>query len=397
MTNTTKNSLEIGKQLGVGGMATVYLGHLVEQGERRRVAVKKPHAFLTADETVLAFFEDEARLGASIRHPNVVSVIDFIGGEEPALVLEWVDGIDLAKLVRAAAKTGRRLPIDVVAAITRDVLAGLHAAHESRCEHGVALEIVHRDVSPQNVLVGFDGVARVTDFGVAKAAGRLQHTEEGSIKGKLGYLAPEQLSGSCDRRADLYAVGAVIWELLAGERLRSGDGVTMLVEIVCGNVRAPSLVAPEAACLDALVMRALERRPDERFATAAEMLEALETAVAVASPDRVAEVVRALVDIIDPAQADASEEVTREEYVRPVRCAAPSAVVLPGQRRSGDTRRRARREPTRTARRPTARRSASAPGSSPVSPSRANNRAGAPTSHTTPSAHLRDTRRAPRP
>ncbi len=314
--NNTNQSLEIGTQLGVGGMATVYLGHLVSSdGESRRVAVKKPHAFLAADEAVLAVFEDEARLGASIQHPNVVRVIDFIGGEDPALVLEWVDGIDLAKLVRGAAKAGRRLPVDVVAAIARDVLAGLHAAHESRCERGAALEIVHRDVSPQNILVGFDGVVRVTDFGVAKAVGRLQHTEEGSIKGKLAYLAPEQLSGSCDRRADLYGVGAVIWELLTGERLRSGDGVEMLVEIVCGNVRAPSAIAPEAACLDALVMRALERRPDERFATALEMLSALESAATVASPARVAEIVRELLDVAEPARSEASEIVTRVEHV----------------------------------------------------------------------------------
>ena len=162
--------------------------------------------------------------------------------ETPALVMEWIEGVDLAELVRAATKSGRRLPLDVVSAIACDVLAGLHAAHESRRDDGLALEIVHRDVSPQNILVGFDGVVRVTDFGVAKAAWRQQHTEHGAIKGKLGYLAPEQLTGLADRRADVFGVGVVLWELLTGTRLRKGDGVEVLVEILCKQMEAPSTV-----------------------------------------------------------------------------------------------------------------------------------------------------------
>ena len=188
------------RRLGVGAMASVDLAEVEEGGAIRRVAVKRPHAFLAADPETVAAFEDEALLGASIRHPNVVRVLELVRGDELALVLEWVDGLDLAAVVRAAEAAGRRLPVDVVAAIARDVLAGLHAAHDSCGPDGSALGIVHRDVSPQNVLVGFDGVARVTDFGVAKAAGRHQHTEQGSVKGKLGYIAPEQLAGGCDRR-----------------------------------------------------------------------------------------------------------------------------------------------------------------------------------------------------
>ena len=291
MTNT-KCSLEIVRTLGVGGMATVYLARRDEGGTTRTVAVKKPHAFLAEDPATFAVLQDEADLAASIRHPNVVGVIDLVGGDDPALVMEWVDGIELAKLVRAATDTGRRLPIDVVAKIARDVLAGLHAAHESRRADGLALDIVHRDVSPQNVLVGLDGSARITDFGVATAAARQQHTEDGAIKGKLRYLAPEQLNGRCDRRADVFAVGAVMWELLTGTRMRPGDGVEMLVEILCAQLKAPSALAPEAACLDAVVLRALASSPEDRFATAAAMLEAIDGAIAVASAARVAEVVR---------------------------------------------------------------------------------------------------------
>ncbi len=293
MTNTNC-SLEIVRTLGVGGMATVYLARREEGGRTREVAVKKLHPFLAEDSASVMLLAEEAQLGASIRHPNVVGVIDLIEGEAPALVMEWVEGVDLARLVRAAANQNRRLPLDVVAAIARDVLAGLHAAHE--------VDIVHRDVSPQNVLVGFDGVVRVTDFGVAQAKWRDQQTEQGSIKGKLAYLAPEQLSGRCDRRADVFGLGVVLWELLTGARMRKGDGVEMLVEIVCGHVDEPSVRAAEAASFDALVMRALERSPEDRFATAEEMLAAIEHVVVPASSARVAEVVREILDSGDTSK-----------------------------------------------------------------------------------------------
>ncbi len=301
----SSSKCQIVKTLGVGGMATVYLAELAsEDGSTRRVALKKPHAFLAQDAATLAVLEDEAQLGACIRHPNVVGVIELVRGDEPALVMEWVDGVDLAALVRAAQASGRPLPVDVAAAVARDMLSGLHAAHDSRRADGLALDIVHRDVSPQNVLVGLDGIVRVADFGVAKAAWRQQHTEQGSVKGKLGYLAPEQLGGRCDRRADVYGVGAVLWELLTGTRLRTGDGVEMLVAILNGHVAAPSTIAAAAAALDSVVMRALERCPEERFATAAAMVEAIDRAIVVASPERVATVVRNLTGA--PEQRDAT-------------------------------------------------------------------------------------------
>lgn len=308
MTNT-HCSLQIVRTLGVGGMATVYLARRDEGGRIRDVAVKKLHPFLAEDSMSLMLLAEEAQLGASIRHPNVVGVIELVEGDVPALVMEWVEGVDLARLVRAAANRGRRLPLDVVAAIARDVLAGLHAAHE--------VDIVHRDVSPQNILVGLDGVVRVTDFGVAQAKWRNQHTEQGSIKGKLGYLAPEQLSGRCDRRADVFGLGVVLWELLTGARMRSGDGVEVLVEIVAGHVAAPSVRASEAASFDGLVMRALERSPEDRFATAAEMLAAIERVIVPASPARVAEVVHEILDSTDASRPELveTEEVLLDETI----------------------------------------------------------------------------------
>ncbi|MBS2012697.1 MAG: serine/threonine protein kinase [Deltaproteobacteria bacterium] len=289
---------DVERTLGVGGMATVVLARL---DDGRRVAVKELHPFLASDVDCVADFDDEVRLSAAVRHPNVVRTLGAVQGVlGPAMVMEWVDGVDLRALLAAAARAGAPLPLDVVAAIARDVLAGLHAAHEAVGEGGEALAIVHRDVSPENILVGLDGVARVFDFGVAQAACRPRRAEPGAIAGKLGYLAPEQLAGEGDRRADLFAVGLVLWELLTGARMRSGDGVEMLVQIVTGlpaQGGLPSALRPEAAALDAVVACALEPSPDLRPRTAEAMAEALVAAVAPASPSRVAEVVAGLLGV----------------------------------------------------------------------------------------------------
>jgi len=289
----TNFEIEIVRTLGVGGMASVHLARI----DGREVAVKRLHSFLACDPTCVAALYDEAQLGACIEHPNVVGVVDFIGGsgetDPPALIMEWIEGDDLGRLMRAVATTGRLLPLDVVAAIVCDVLSGLHAAHESRRDDGLVLDIVHRDVSPQNILVGIDGVTRVTDFGIAKATWRSQYSEHGAVKGKLGYLAPEQLEGRCDRRSDIFAAGVVLWELLTGARMRSGDGVEVLIEILCKDAEAPSIHVADAASLDDIVLRALQRSPGDRFATAAEMCAAIRRVVTPAPADRVGAVVRA--------------------------------------------------------------------------------------------------------
>jgi serine/threonine-protein kinase len=301
--------LEIIRTLGIGGMATVYLART----GTREVAVKRLHPFLTEDPSCVAILEEEARLGASICHPNVVRVLDFVGGESPELVMEYVDGVDLGQLARAASAAGTKIPIDVVATIIRETLSGLAAAH--------AQGVVHRDVSPQNILVGGDGLTRVTDFGIAKAAWIDRQTEAGAIKGKLGYLAPERLDGRCDVRSDLYAVGVVLWELLVGKRLRSGDGVDALAEILCARAVGPSRHAPEAASFDFLVLRALERSVTDRFATAAEMIEALDRCVVPATPARVAEVARTLLSGNIPSHPEPAVPTTRVEraMIRAVR------------------------------------------------------------------------------
>jgi eukaryotic-like serine/threonine-protein kinase len=205
--------------LAVGGMGQVDLAVRREGNFERLFAIKRLRPELSSDAEVRSMFIDETRIAGLIRHPNVVSIVD-VGEDEtgPLAVMEFVDGISVAELV--AKKEVHPLPLDLALRIALQVAEGLHAAHELRASDGSPLELVHRDVSPQNILLGFDGIARVTDFGVAKALGRVSQTSTGVLKGKLGYISPEQLRfEEPDRRADLFALGVVLFELLTGQRL----------------------------------------------------------------------------------------------------------------------------------------------------------------------------------
>ncbi len=229
-------------------------------------------------------FLDEARLAARVFHPNVVPTLDVVATDsELFLVMEYVCGAPLSRLVRAARHRQTRVPPAIVAG----VLHGLHAAHEATDEQGGKLDIVHRDVSPQNVLVGIDGVARVLDFGVAKAAGRLEETRDGLLKGKLGYMAPEQARGvKVTRKTDIYGAAVVPWEALTGERLfRADSEANVLAKVLAGDVPHPVDRVPELPqSLSDVVMRGTANDPANRFATAREMAEAIEASIACASP-----------------------------------------------------------------------------------------------------------------
>jgi serine/threonine-protein kinase len=275
-----------------GGMATVHLGRLFgEVGFARTVAIKRLHPQFAADPDFTAMMVDEARLVARIQHQNVVNMLDVVTVDgELFLVMEYVPGESLARLLGKASREGPRVPESIVAAVLCGTLHGLHAAHEAKTETGEPLHIVHRDVSPQNVLVGSDGVARVLDFGVAKAAGRLHSTGGAGIKGKLAYMAPEQLrAGVVDRRTDIFAAGIVLWEALTNTRLFSGDTEGEIVlRTLEATVPPPSSVMPGVSpSLDAVVLRALQREPSKRFSNARQMALALETCVGIASPSQV--------------------------------------------------------------------------------------------------------------
>ena len=272
-------------EIASGGMATVYFGRLVGAvGFSRSVAVKQLHPQFARSPEFVAQFLDEAQLTARIRHPNVVSVLDVVAREgELFVIMEFVEGEPLSRLVRFAKEP---IPLPIASAILVQVLLGLHAAHEATTENGEPLEIVHRDVSPQNMLVGVDGQSHILDFGVAKAASRVHTTENGQIKGKLSYMAPEQLRGAeLDRRVDVFAAGIVLWELITGQRLFArGDPGATVTAVLTGDVKAPSQFRPEASdALDALVLKALAPAVEDRFATAREMAIALENCVAPAS------------------------------------------------------------------------------------------------------------------
>jgi serine/threonine-protein kinase len=283
--------------IGSGGMATVYLARAKGPGGfERNVALKLTHARLRDQPSFALEMLDEAKLAARIRHPNVVSVLDV--GDDPLgvfLVMEYVEGDTLNGLVRR----GGPLPPRIGARILVDALAGLHAAHELTDAQGVPLGLVHRDFSPQNLLVGIDGVTRLTDFGIAKAASRLAHTSTGVVKGKVSYMSPEQARGmQLDRRSDLWAAGVVAWEIVAGRRLYAHDreALDKVVSEVPPRLRQVKWGVDPA--LDDAVALALDSRIGTRPRTAADfrarLVEAFRAGAGIAETDEVAAHVSAL-------------------------------------------------------------------------------------------------------
>ncbi|MCB9611158.1 MAG: protein kinase [Sandaracinus sp.] len=264
--------------LARGGMGRIDVAHLREGLERatfeRLVAVKRLHEAFAHDEELVGMLLDEARIAGTIRHANVVSVLDVGRDDEgPFLVMDLVEGLSLHHVSRAFASEGL-LPLQIALRILRQVAAGLHAAHESRDARGDALGVVHRDVSPQNVLVGFDGTVRLTDFGIAKALGASSATAAGVVKGKLRYMAPEQLTfGTVDRRTDLYALGVLAFELIAGHHPYEGTPEDVARATMAGDA-TPDLgeECPELpSALVELLFRLLARDPALRPADAAEV------------------------------------------------------------------------------------------------------------------------------
>ena len=244
-------------EIASGGMATVHYGRLLGPvGFSRTVAIKRLHPEYARDPEFVSMFVDEARLAARIRHPNVVPTLDVIAEEgELFLVMDYVLGAPLSAIMFTAKQKNIIMPPRIGTAILSGCLQGLHAAHEATDESGVSLGIVHRDVSPQNILVGADGVPRVLDFGIAKASGRTYSTRDGSVKGKVAYMAPEQMeSGVVTRQADLYAATVVLWEAGrgrgggGGRRGRAPPRLRATPKRSCGCVRLRASCRCRAAC-----------------------------------------------------------------------------------------------------------------------------------------------------
>ena len=281
-------------EIASGGMATVHFGQQTgAAGFARVVAVKRLHPERARDPEFVEMFVDEARLAARVRHPNVVSTLDVVNeGTELFLVMEYVAGESLATLIRGSQLRGTPVPCSIAASVLVGALLGLHAAHEAVDPNGVPLGIVHRDVSPQNVIVGTDGVARVLDFGIAKANVKMHATRAGQTKGKLAYMAPEHIEGEETTRAsDVYSAGVVLWETIAGKRLfHAANEGALLARVLAARIPPLSEVAPWApAELGRVIACATDRAPQRRFATAKEMAIAIERATPVASPREVGE------------------------------------------------------------------------------------------------------------
>jgi eukaryotic-like serine/threonine-protein kinase len=295
-------SYELLVELAAGGMATVYLARAADGRDAPLVAIKRPHRHLASDKMYLSMLVDEARLASAIRHDHVVKVreLGFDSGE-PFIVLDYVEGGSLAEVRTELASIGRALDPRVAVRIAIDALAGLQSAHVLHDESGKHLGIVHRDVSPHNVLIGCDGLARLTDFGIAKAQDRVQVTRTHEVKGKLAYLAPERIDKRrlCTVQSDVFSMAVVLWECIAGRRLFRGDeAIETLQEVMTAPI--PSLRkigAPISQALDEVILRGLARDLGQRYKSAAEFADALQRAAGrpnVAAPAEVACLVEAL-------------------------------------------------------------------------------------------------------
>lgn len=288
-TNGRAQRYELLGKLASGGMGTVHLARMRGPlGFSRLVAIKTMNPRHASDPAACAMFLDEAQITAQLRHPNIVGTVDFVAERgELMLVMDYVEGDSLRAIQKAARAANMRLPVPVACAIARDVLAGLHAAHEARDEEGHSLGVIHRDVSPDNVIVGLDGITRLLDFGVAHARSTAHEDESGSVRGKLVYMAPEQLAGEAvDRTIDIYSVGALLWEALTGHRLyRGSDDATITQRILERRaLTRPSASAPGIPpALDAVVLRMLAHDPRRRPRTALAAAHELEAAAQLAS------------------------------------------------------------------------------------------------------------------
>jgi serine/threonine-protein kinase len=264
-------------------MASVWIArHSGKHGFEKFVAVKTVLPKFAADARFQQMFQDEARIASRIEHANVAQILDV--GEQNEityLVMEYVDGESLSTVHRALAKKGMKIPPGIVLRVLADVCGGLHTAHELREDDGQLLGVVHRDVSPQNVLVSNKGVAKLIDFGIAKARDRIAgDTNAGQVKGKIRYMAPEQaIGGAVDRRADLWAVGAILYHLISGKPPYDGENdVQALMVLTSGRPPVPLPPGTHPAIVS-IVKRALTADVDARFSTAAEMQQALEDAL----------------------------------------------------------------------------------------------------------------------
>ncbi|MFO0590816.1 MAG: serine/threonine-protein kinase [Polyangiaceae bacterium] len=290
-------------EIGVGGMASVHLARMDGPGGFQKwVAIKRIHPHLVEDDQFVDMFLDEARIAAGINHANVAQVFD-LGKDDNTywIAMEYLHGEPLREVMRRVEERGQRVPVELAARICADAADGLHAAHELRNKNGQLLGLVHRDVTPHNLFVTYDGYTKVVDFGIAKVADRLSQTKAGTLKGKLAYMSPEQVRGAeVDRTTDIFALGVVLWELTTNQRLfRMETDLDTLEKVQACVVPAPSTIIPGYPPeLEMVVLKALAKRKQDRFQTAREFSRALQGFLmrqgAMVGPEEVSSYVRAV-------------------------------------------------------------------------------------------------------
>ncbi len=333
---------ELVAELGTGGIATVWLARASGPGNfDRLVAIKRIHPHLLRDPRVVAMFAEEARVAASVRHPNVCPVFDF-GYAEGSFytVMEYLEGQPWARLFDVLHVRSRDLPAAerhaFVARIVADAAEGLHAAHEARTSGGEPLEVVHRDVAPANLFLRWDGVVQVTDFGCAHARGRLLCSDLGDARGRAAYAAPEVLRGRTpDRRADVWSLGVVLWELLTGARLFERASVhDTLFAVVEGHVPPPGRLAPGVPeALEQIAVRAIQVDPNARHASAQELARDLRSFVRASGvPMEVADVARWAEHVFPGGRQRTAVLLDRAK--KPLPAVAPTAEPAPGAPRA---------------------------------------------------------------
>ncbi len=274
---------EILERIASGGMAELYKAKRTGvEGFQKIVAIKKILPHLADDEEFVTMFADEAKLAAQLNHPNIIHIYDLgkIQAGGYFIAMEYVDGRDLRAIQQGGGDMDVPLPVPLAVYVASKVAAALDYAHRRRDAEGHELNIVHRDVSPQNILISYEGDIKLCDFGIAKAASKASKTQSGALKGKIQYMSPEQAWGKpIDRRSDLFSLGVVLHELLTGERLFRGDtDINILEKVRVAEVAPPSRTNPEVPQnLDAVVLKALAREPDDRYANASDLLRDLDS------------------------------------------------------------------------------------------------------------------------
>ncbi|MGZ6079350.1 MAG: serine/threonine protein kinase [Myxococcaceae bacterium] len=263
-------------RLAVGGMAEIFLARQEGlEGFEKTVVIKRIRPHLSKQKSFVAMFLDEARLAAQLNHPNIVQIHELGQVDDSYFIaMEYVFGRDMARIIPKAEKMGIAFPVVYALKIASSVCEGLHYAHQRADSWGNPLHIVHRDVTPENVFVSFDGTVKILDFGIAKARGQTGQTTVGEIKGKLSYMSPEQALGQpLDCRSDVFSLGVVLYEWLTGFRLFTGDSeVAVLRSVSEGKIYGPSYFKPDIPpAVEAVVMRALEKDREKRYPSAWEM------------------------------------------------------------------------------------------------------------------------------